>query len=334
MAAGLSASRALIVALVALAALAGVALVLWSQGGGDARAYSLRASTITVGISTLDVVEKRPEVLEGLGLEIEVVRFQVPPQSIDAILKGDTQLTVLPVELAGITMLRGGDVYIVALDYMMNQAIIAPAGSGIESPEDLVGKRVAAVVGSGTYAMFKSFMKQLYGINVSEEGDSDVVIVNVRPGDVINALLNGDADAAVIWDPIVSLAIEKFGMEIIASYQELWREWSGLDHAPMLVWIARGEVVQDERLLDKLLEAHFRAAKEWNTNREGTVELLVELYNLDPEVAERVWERNPIYGEKCITEELKEAMVKVWELAYQAGYLQDVPPEGRIVTCP
>ncbi|MCE4604395.1 MAG: ABC transporter substrate-binding protein [Aeropyrum sp.] len=294
----------------------------------------LRASTITVGLSTFDVIETDPSILEGLGLEIEVLRFQIPPQSIDAIIRGDTQLTVLPVELAGLTMLRGGDVYIVALDYMMNQAIIALPGSGVESPEDLKGRRVAAVVGSGTYAMFKSFMKELYGITVSEEGESDVIVVNVRPGDVLNALLKGDADAAVIWDPIVSIAVEKHGAVIVASYQELWEEWSGRESAPMLVWIARAEVVSDGELLDKVLEAHRRAAEKWNEDRSFVVDMLASLYNLDSDVAELVWERNQMYTGLCISEELKEAMLDVWRLVYSAGYLEEMPPEERIVTCP
>ncbi|MEB3778802.1 MAG: ABC transporter substrate-binding protein [Desulfurococcales archaeon] len=321
-------------ALIGLLVIVGAVVLLFRQGGSMAEPMLLKASTITVGLSTFDVIEEDPSILNGLGVRIEVIRFQVPPQSIDSILKGDTQLTVIPVELAGVTMLQGGDVYIVALDNTMNQAIIAPRDSDINSPRDLVGRRVAAVVGSGTYALFKSFMKELYGIRVDESGPSDVVVVNVRPGDVIDAIVRGDVDAGVIWDPVVSLAIAKYDMKVVASYEDLWREWGGPGKPPMLVWIARGEVVGDREVLEDVWEAHRRAAEKWNSDKEYTVDLLVRLYNLDPEVAELVWERNQMYTGLCITGELKQAMIKVWELAVKGGYLESMPPADRIVVCP
>ncbi len=327
----------LVVLVVFTAALLAIMLSMqFSQQYQQAERASLKASTITVGLSTFDIVEYDPGVFEGLRVWIEVVRFQVPPQSIDSILANDTQLTVLPVELAAVTMLRGGDVYIVALDNYMNQAIIARPDSGIEDPSDLRGKTVAAVVGSGTYALFKSFMKQLYNITVDEENPdrSDLKVINVRPGEALTALLKGDADAAVIWDPIVSLAVSKHGMRIVASYRDLWRQWIGGDsEPPMLVWIARGEIVRDKQLLEDVLEVHRRAAIKWNSDREYTVKLLVKLYNLDPDVAEMVWERNQMYTGPCITLEQKQAMVKIWELAYQAGYLKEMPSPDRIVSC-
>ncbi len=300
-------------------------------GGGEAA--TVKASTITVGLSTFDVVEQFHDEVVPEGLTIEVIRFQLPPQSVDALVKGEVQLTVIPVELAAVTMNKGGDVYIVALDNMVNQAIIAPPDSGIKSPEDLKGKRVAAVVGSGTYYLFKSFMKQLYGINVTEGPDSDVIIINVRPGEVLDAILQGDADAGVIWDPIVSLAITKYGFNVVASYQDLWREYYGDTQMPMLVWVARAEVVEDRDLLLKVLEAHRNAALFWNNESERTIQMLIDLYKLDPEVARVVWERNQMYTGLCITEELKDAMIEIWRLAAEAGYLEKVPEPGRIVSC-
>jgi len=325
------AALAVAAAAVLLAVLAGAYIYLGGGGGGEP--VTVKASTITVGLSTFDVVEQFHDEVVPEGLVIEVIRFQLPPQSVDALVKGEVQLTVIPVELAAVTMLKGGDVYIVALDNMVNQAIIAPPDSGIESPADLKGKRVAAVVGSGTYYLFKSFMKQLYGINVTEGPDSDVIIVNVRPGEVIDAILRGDADAGVIWDPIVSLAIVKYGFKVVASYQDLWKEYYGDTRMPMLVWVARAEVVENRDLLLKILEAHRNAALFWNNEKDRTIQMLVDLYKLDPDVAEVVWERNQMYTGLCITEDLKEAMVEVWKLAANAGYLESVPSPDRIVSC-
>ena len=322
---------------IAIGALLGVIVIIGMLAAlgyiGGKEPQTLKASTITVGLSTFDVVEKRPELFQDLGVRIEVVRYQVPPQSIDSLLKGETQLTVLPVELAGAIMLKNPNVYIVALDNMLNQAILVPPDSDLDYPGQLKGKKVAAVVGSGTFALFKSFMKTLYGLEVNPEGESDVQVVNVRPGDTLTALKRGDVDAAVIWDPIVSLAVAQGNAEILADYQDLWEEVFPHTPAPMLVWVARGEVVENAKLLKEVLEAHRRAASYWNENRDEIVEIFKELYNLPTDVAEEVWERNPMYTGECITGELKQAMIKVWELAREGGYLSDMPPADNILTC-
>ncbi len=310
-----------------------VGAYLLAVGGGEpGGTVEVVGVTLKSGLSTFDVVEADPGIMEGTGVNITILRVNVPPQVIDALTRGDAQLAVLPVELAGLAMEKGADVYIVALDNQMNQAILTRPGTGVESPRDLAGKKVAAVVGSGTYALFTAFMKELYGYTVGPEG-ADIIIVNLPPANVIDALVSGEVDAAVIWEPLVSKAVVEEGMVIVANFTDLWRQYSGSDTAPMLVWVAAGSIVEDEDVLQAIQEIHARAAEKWNNERDWTIELLSRLYNLPAQTAEMVWERNQMYTGTCITGEIKESMLEVWRLAVEAGYLQDMPPAERIVTC-
>jgi len=296
---------------------------------------TLIAATLKSGLSTFDVVEQDPALLEDLPIIIDVKRFTVPPNVVDAIAQGDAQLTVVPVELAAkIIVQTRGSVYIVALDNELNQAILARPDSGITSPIDLRGKKVAAVVGSGTYALFTVFMQELYGLTVGTD-DADIIVINIgNPAGVLDALAAGDVDAAVIWEPLVSLGQYKYGFEIVATFKDLWAEYAGDKPAPMLVWVARQEVVDNPELLHAVLEAHKRAAIKWNENPEGwTVEMLARLYNLPEPVAQAVWERNQMYTEYCITGDLVDSMVTLWEMAVKAGYIDTIPDTTNIVTC-
>lgn len=302
---------------------------------GEVEKRTLVAATIKTGLSTFDVIEAEPGLLDDLPVAIEVVRFTVPPQSLDAVAKGDAQLTVIPVELAAkLIQQTGGKVYIVALDNEMNQAILTRPDTGIQSPEDLRGKKVAAVVGSGTYALFTVFMKELYNLTVGPE-DADVIVVNVgNPASVIDILVRGDVDAAVIWEPVVSLGVLEHGLVIVANYTELWKEYAGDKPAPMLVWVAREEVVKDGEILRAVLEAHKRAAEKWNQNEGNwTVMLLQNLYNLPADVAYMVWERDQMYTGLCIDETLLDSMLTLWDMAVKAGYIDQAPSPDNIITC-
>jgi len=316
----------------------GLALLAWPGGGeeaGQEEVEVLVAATLKSGLSTFDVIEQDPGILEGLPVNITVKRFTVPPNVVDAILQGDAQLTVVPVELAAKIIIQSeGRAYIVALDNELNQAILVRPDSGIEGPQDLEGRRVAAVVGSGTYALFTVFMKELYNLSVGEEG-ADIVVVNVgNPAAVLDAVARGDADAAVIWEPLVALGEYKYGLEILVTFQDLWRDYAGDKPAPMLVWVAREEVVTDEEVLLAVLEAHRRAAEKWNENPDGwTVDMLVRLYNLPEEVAYTVWERNQMYTNQCISDDLVDSMLILWDMAVKAGYIDRAPSPSSIITC-
>jgi len=291
------------------------------------------AATIKSGISSLDIVGADKGIQEAAGVNFTILRLNTPPQVVDAILKGDAQIAIVPVELAAVIMEKGGNVYIIALDNQMNQAILVRPGSGIHSPADLKGKKVAAVVGSGTYAIFKALMKEDYNLTVGPGPNYDVQVVNMPPPNVVDALARGDVDAAVIWEPLVSEAVVAKHLVILANFTELWEKYAGNSPAPMLVWVASKEVVDNKALLNAVLEAHRLATLKWNNEENWTVTFLSKFYNIDPSVARMVWARDHMYTGKCINQSLAQAMYKIWGLAEEAGYISKVPSMDRIITC-
>lgn len=307
--------------------------ILASRQASGGAPLKVVGATIKSGISSIDVVAASEDIQREAGLNLTLLRLNTPPQVVDSILKGDAQIIVVPVELAAVTMERGGDVYIIAVDYGLNQAILARPDSNISTPADLKGKKVAAVVGSGTYALFKAFMKELYNLSVGEGEGYDVQVVNLPPPAVVDALVKGDVDAAVIWEPLVSEAVVEYGMKVVATYKDLWSQYAGDQPDPMLVWVASSSVAKNKTLLERVLKAHELAAEKWNNDSNWTISFLAREYNIDEKVAEKVWERDPILAGSCIPDNYVDSMVKIWELAKEAGYINEIPSSDRIITC-
>jgi sulfonate transport system substrate-binding protein len=87
-------------------------------------------------------------------------------------------------------------------------AIVVPAGSDIEGPEDLAGATVAATTGTDTYFFL---LQTLAEADLSLD---DVEVVNLQHADGRTALVRGDVDAWAGLDPIMADAELTDGFEL------------------------------------------------------------------------------------------------------------------------
>ena len=90
------------------------------------------------------------------------------------------------------------------------EALVVRNGSGIEKPEDLVGKTVAVPFVSTTHYSLLAALKH-WGIDPTK-----VKIVNARPPEIAAAWERGDIDAAYVWDPALG-AIKATGKVLVSS---------------------------------------------------------------------------------------------------------------------
>ncbi len=82
---------------------------------------------------------------------------------------------------------------------VFHEGVLARAGSGITGPQDLVGRRVAAIAGSANMRLLNTFT----GALPVEFGDSDDVF-----GDMLAALQTGAVDA-VVDDDVVFVPLDE-----------------------------------------------------------------------------------------------------------------------------
>ncbi len=95
-------------------------------------------------------------------------------------------------------VLSGAEIYAIAVTTIARDhlAVVARKDRGIETASDLKGKNIAVSIGSnGEYFLDLILLLQGYS-------RSDVVIVNTKPKEMIEALTAGKVDAVAVWNPV------------------------------------------------------------------------------------------------------------------------------------
>ncbi|RUM47452.1 MAG: hypothetical protein DSY37_02400 [Hyperthermus sp.] len=317
-------SRRLLAGLIAVIVLVAAAAYLAHHAGKTREENIVRIGTLRGGVSTLDVILE--EKLDAKnGFTIKPLYFTRTLDLANALEKGDLDVAIIPVEFVAKLREKGLDIIIIAVDFPQNQAIIASNKSSIKSLSDLRKARIGAFKPTGTYAMFTAYMKTLEGFN------PDPSTVNMPPPQLLQALARGDVDAIVVWEPLASKAVAEMGGRIIATYGELWRQWSRGkwgDNGAMIAYAARGEWARKHPdLIARLQEARATAAKQWNNNPQLAEKILIEKYGLTPKAAELCRKRLRMVEEKWVTREMAENIKAVWTLAKQGGYIKTSPEE-------
>lgn len=98
-----------------------------------------------------------------------------------------------------------------------NEALVARDGAGIESMEDLRGKRVAAPFGATTHYHLLVAL-ELFGID-----HESLEVLDLAPADMRAAWQRGDIDAGFVWEPTLTALLD-LGGEVLVSSREIAEE--------------------------------------------------------------------------------------------------------------
>lgn len=146
---------------------------------------------------------------EKEGLTVEDKYFTSGRLALDALLAGGADLITVAETPIVFAAFSGQNVGIVAtISSATNDLkVLARRDKGIERPEDLRGKRIGMLFGA-TSEYYANLFLQAYGISFN-----DIQRVNLNPADMPLALVKGDIDAYVIWEPFVNNGFRKLGPE-------------------------------------------------------------------------------------------------------------------------
>lgn len=312
---GLSKFTSLIIILVIITSImVGYSLLSYRTGGKKV----INIATLHGGISSIDIIRYL-----GLdakyGLELNIVYFEKTLDIKNALMKGDIDMAIIPLEVVGKIVEDEGEVYIIAADMYQNQKLILGKDLTITSPMDLKTIKIGVFTPTGTYVMFKAYMNLLYGFT-----EDDLKIVNLPPNLMVHDILKGDVDMIVIWEPLASIAISK-GCKIYMSFQELWKNATGFEKKPiMIVYAANKNFVDSNKdAIERFLEAREEAAKAWNNDFEVAKGVLLKYYDIGEDVARILYEGLEFYPYKYIDKGDFTVIKQVLEIAYKGGYLEE-----------
>ncbi|MDC8786748.1 taurine ABC transporter substrate-binding protein [Roseateles koreensis] len=165
--------------------------------GGTAAA---QAETVTVGIQSMFAPWKAAiaakEFEKVTGWTIKWRNFDSGGDVMTAMASGDVQIGVAGSSPVAAAVSRGMPIEVFwVLDNIADaEALVVRNGSGIQSPQDLAGKRLAVPFVSTTH-FHALFALEQFGLQ------NKVKVLNLAPSDMTAAWERGDIDAAFVWDP-------------------------------------------------------------------------------------------------------------------------------------
>jgi NitT/TauT family transport system substrate-binding protein len=238
------------------------------------------AETIRVGLptktywpTTVAETAVRQKLFEKEGLTAELTIFRSGAETFEGLAAGAADIILDPPSLVSAGRKKGVMSKIVANASMGNFGwqLMVPAKSTLDV-KDLNGKKVAiTAAGSGS---------DLLALWTIQDKKIDFTRVPVGGGGLVPNLLAGNVDAAVVYSPLSYQILKSGEARTILDYSAAVP--SNLTGG----WIVTDKFVAEKpQVVQKALNALYGAVAFMRTNRDATVKLIADLYEIPPDIA-------------------------------------------------
>jgi len=288
-----------------------------------------RAETIRVGLptktywpTTVAETAVRQKLFEKEGITAELTIYRSGAETFEGMAAGAADIILDPPSLVSAGRKKGVMSKIVANASMGNFGwqLMVPAKSTLEV-KDLNGKKVAiTAAGSGS---------DLLALWTIQDRKIDFTRVPVGGGGIVPNLLAGNVDAAVVYSPLSFQILKSGEARTILDYStavppNLTAGWIVLDKFAE----ANPQVVQ------KALNALYGAVQFMRNNRDVTVKLIADLYEMPTEIAALEYENSIMKLEtdgNMASPNVHDAVQLSLDLA-KLGGLKDIVPTDDVIS--
>lgn len=201
-------------------------------------ALSAQAADLTVAYQTGIDPSKVPQASgayeKAIGEKIDWRRFNSGSEVVTALASGNVQIGNLGSSPLAAAASRKLPIvaFIVSAQINSSEQLVVRNGSGINKPEDLIGKTIATPFVSTSHYSLLGALKH-WGLDTTK-----VKVVNLQPLEIAAAWKRGDIDGAFVWSPALG-EIRKTGTVLTDAAQV--GQWG----APTFeVWVARKDYAE------------------------------------------------------------------------------------------
>jgi NitT/TauT family transport system substrate-binding protein len=306
-----------------------LALSLLGAAALAAASCTAQAETIRVGLptktywpTTIAETAVRQKLFEKEGISAELTIYRGGAETFEAMAAGAADIILDPPSLVSAGRKKGVLSKLVGNAAMGNFGwqLMVPAKSNLDV-KDLKGKKVGITsAGSGS---------DLLALWTIQDKKIDFTRVPVGGGGLVPNLLSGNIDAAVVYSPL-SFQITKSG-----------EAKALLDYAtavpPNLTagWIVPDKLAQEKpALVQKALNALYGAVAFMRANRDVTVKLIAELYEMPADIAALEYDNTIMKVETSgdmSAANVKDAVQLSLDLA-KLGGLKDIMPTEDVIS--
>jgi NitT/TauT family transport system substrate-binding protein len=241
---------------------------------------------VSIGISAtsllpalVHIADEKGYFLEQ-GLDVVIAGYPTGKAALTAALDGEVDVaTVADTPIAFFGLERNDfSVFVTIVDSTQHAKALARKDRNITTPQDLIGKKVATTIGTTAHFFMATFFA-LNGIDAS-----DVTVVDLRPGETVEAIMAGDVDAIFAWEPNVSRAAERLGDNALMLP-------SMVGYLSTFSLAAKNEFIESHpELLAGMIRALSEAEQFADRNRDESIDILASRLAADREAIDRLWD--------------------------------------------
>lgn len=222
--------------------------------------------------ASLSFIARQKGFWKDQGLDVSVVSFTAGRLALDAMLNGQAQFAT-----AAETPLATGafrhNTYAIICE-MMNTTtetkIVARKDAGISTPQSLKGKKVGVFVGTQAEYFMDAFLTH-NGMQRSE-----LNVVNLQPADLVTAIVKGDIDAMVVWQPYAFNALKLLGTNAVVFPNE------GIYTGMFCMATLRKYANENPEVVEKFLKGLIDAEKFVQQHPDEAIEIVAKQVGIDP----------------------------------------------------
>ncbi len=155
-------------------------------------------------------------------------------------------------------------------------AVIVPLNSRIRSPKDLKAKKVAVVKGSYAHHLLALVLKK-GGLTTR-----DIEFINLSQADIATSIVNGNIDAAAVWEPLISKLETQGAVRVVA-------DGTGIKKGALVIVATKDFTVKHREQVKALLRAYQRGEKFIKSNPKESARLIADDVKLSPALLLRVF---------------------------------------------
>ncbi|MDP6087474.1 MAG: ABC transporter substrate-binding protein [Nitrospinota bacterium] len=171
-----------------------------------AEAAKLRIGAHRALMGSFEIVAHRGGFWKKQGLDYTIGNYKQGKLMRNAIIQGNLDTGTTGFSPFSTAISRGAKVTAIGVTANIcdNIHIVVPIKSKIKSIKDLKGKTFTNKKGTSTDFAFQSYVLPAYGLK-----SSDVNLLSLRTTERISALIAGNADAAMLGDPMLEIAVQQ-----------------------------------------------------------------------------------------------------------------------------
>lgn len=222
---------------------------------------------------------------------------------------------------------KGVDVKIVAplADISGTQQIVVRESANIQSPEDLLGKRIGMAKGAAVHIAIQSMAKE-FGLDLSS-----VEFVHLMPDQQLEAMQNGNIEAMACWEPWTSKAQAVGGKFLFSGARSEIPDNEGdinwlVDQSVLMTFPENFERYPET--IKALLRAFRKATQFINENRDKAAEILSVPLSLGQEELVHIISLNKY--SMTMDNLFKIGLLSFRELLHQNGVISSTPLESEL----